>query len=375
MKNYCPLPFGHAMIDTRGFYHVCCSNFTPDEFAQNIRDIEHDGWQGNPYLAEIRSSFLKDEKHPGCRRCWTLESRGENSLRQRVQKEYQILKTSKDNPKILTAEVQIGNLCNLSCLMCNEESSSAFLAENKRLGIAVMDQQNFNWDDKAWANFEKLVASPDLKVLNIRGGEPFYNKRFLQMLEEISDQQCKNIMLHMTTNGTVWNERWANVLKKFRLVRLMFSIDATGELLEYIRYPISWAVLQDNISQMRTLPNVNSIVHCTTQNLNIHALDDLIDWCEQNQIYLELGQLTTPSYLRLYNLPPDLRQRAMQSLKSALQKGPAGHIEKSLTSYINLLETAEHKEALWQEFVEKISMRDRVRNRDFRNFLPTQDSQ
>lgn len=369
--HFCPVPFGHGMVDTRGFYHTCCLNYTPDLYAQNIRQVDYTHWQKNEYLDQVRQSFLRGEKHPGCNRCWITEERGEDSYRQRVLKEYKILGIDKTSRKIVNAEIQVGNLCNLSCMMCNEYASSALLAENKRLGISQLDQKTLTWDDAAWNNLQILLESPDLKVLNIRGGEPFYNKRFLESIEQMPIDRCRGIVLHLTTNGTVWNDRWKKALSRFKLVRLMFSLDGTGDLYEYIRYPASWTEVESNIIEMQSLPNVNAMVHCTVQNLNIHALNSLIDWCNKNQIYLEFEQLYNPPYLRLYNLPEHLKTRALESLQQARLTTLDSHIIKSITSYIKLLKDNEFDPSLWEEFIKKVSIRDQHRNRNFELFLPT----
>lgn len=371
MKNYCPLPFGHITVETKGGYQPCCQHLPPIDRTQNIHDISPDQWFFGQYMTELRESFSKDQRHPGCQMCWSVEDKSQQSLRQRIQQEYKILGVGTE-PSLVNVEVQLGNLCNLTCMMCNENASSAILAENRRLGINRYQQKDFSWDETAWQNLELLIGS-GLKVLNIRGGEPFYNKGLLDIVERIPNDRCNNLILHVTTNATIWSKRWKQALSRFRLVRVMFSVDAVGELYEYMRYPGNWSVVANNIDQMRSCPNIKPMVHAVVQNLNIHALGDLIDWCDKRSMFLEFNQLTKPAHLSLVNLPPELNQQARIHLQDCLNKTDKSHLIQSLSSYISQLESAEFYPAAWDSFVNQVDMRDRLRGTDFRKFLAIKD--
>lgn len=372
MKNYCPLPFGHITVETKGGYWPCCHHAPPADQICNIRDVTHDQWFSGKYMSDLRQSFLDDEKHTGCQVCWNSEDKGQQSLRQRVLKEYKILKTD-TRPALVNVEVQLGNLCNLTCLMCDENSSSAILAENRRLGINLYQQKDFAWTESAWQNLEAMIGS-GLKVLNIRGGEPFYNKGLIDIIERMSDERCSNLVLHVTTNATIWSERWQQALKRFRLVRMMFSVDAVGDLYEYIRYPASWQQVSDNIDQIRTCDNINPMVHAVAQNLNIHAIGELIDWCEARNMFLEIDQLSKPEHLNLTNLPPELNKRAQKHLESYLARTDKPHLLQSLASYLEQLRSTNYDAGAWQSFLSQIAARDRLRGNDFSKFLSTKDA-
>ena len=90
---------------------------------------------------------------------------------------------------MITVEIQLGNLCNLTCLMCNENSSSAILSENIKLGINKVKQKNFTWNDISFDYlYEILLSGP--KIVNIRGGEPLYNKKLLKLIEDLPEEIC-----------------------------------------------------------------------------------------------------------------------------------------------------------------------------------------
>jgi hypothetical protein len=84
VKNFCALPFHHLMIENNGEYRVCCMHKTSANHVLDINQSSADKWITSAYLNEVRETFLKDERHPGCQQCWQREDSGFSSLRQRT---------------------------------------------------------------------------------------------------------------------------------------------------------------------------------------------------------------------------------------------------------------------------------------------------
>lgn len=370
MSNYCALPFGHTTIGTTGNYQICCSHLTPPEHTININHNDYQTWNLSQYVAEVRESFKNDQQHPGCQHCWDLEKLGQSSLRTRSLKDYQILKVDKPVPLAtpVNIEIQLGNLCNLSCLMCHETASSAILAENQKLGIAKYKQKDFNWSSTAFNNLKDLLNTQP-KLVNIRGGEPLYNKDLLRIIEELPAESCKKTVLHITTNATNWSKRWEQVLSKFLLVRFMISVDAVDELYEYIRYPGVWKDVDANVQKMQEFSNFKLMVNSVVQNLNIMSLEPLLDWAKERNLYIELSQLLFPEYLVHTNLPEKEKNIAIDKLSKLLNKSYDPHINKFLLNCQTQLINSTADPLLWELFVNNISMRDRIRNNSYKKFL------
>jgi molybdenum cofactor biosynthesis enzyme MoaA len=370
-SNFCALPFGHTAIKTNGDFSVCCIHQTPVEHRVNINNNGFKKWNQSLYLNEIRTAFKNNEQHPGCSVCWYKEKTTGTSLRTRIQQEYEILGVTDQTEFPVDIEVQVGNLCNLKCLMCNEQESSAILAENTQLGINQHQQKDFAWDESAFANLQELINTAP-RVLRIRGGEPFYNKPLLNIIENLSPEACSRTMLQITTNCTQWSDRWAQALSKFRLVRLMFSVDAVEDLYEYIRYGANWSKTTDNIQQMVQQPNVKALLHCVVQNLNILEIGKLVKWAEKQNLYLQLEHLNEPSWMTITTLPEQLRKTAIAHIESVLATHPAEHIQLFLKVCLKTLEDSliNHPDTqLWEMFLGQIGQRDRIRGNDHRRFL------
>ena len=371
MKNYCALPFAHLCTDTLGYYQVCCQHSVPESKKLHLSEATPNEWLNHQYLYEVRESFRQDLRHPGCNACWKQEDSGIPSLRQRIDKEYKILCSDPFAEKMISVELQAGNLCNLTCIMCNEQDSSAILFENKKLGINILQQNNFKWEDNTWNNF-KAVLDMNPRVLNIRGGEPLYSKKLLEIVESLSDEQCSKMLLHITTNATVWNQRWENALQRFKLVRLMLSIDAVGSTYEYIRYPSKWTEIENNVKQITSNKNFKVLIYSVVQNLNIGVLEELIDWCNEKKLNLQLHRLGNPDYLDFTNLPDNVIFPTIQQLERCQTKVQDTMVKSFIQSAVNELKIKiqkGHDNKKWENFISAMSLRESIRNNDYRKVL------
>jgi len=368
MKNYCPLPFGHLLSNTRGDYQICCEHRVPIEHRMNINQDHPDSWLNSEYIKQVRSSFEQEQQHPGCSQCWQHENAGRKSLRTRSINEYRILGLQNCQSSLVNAELQVGNLCNLTCVMCNPYSSSALLAENTKLGITSVKQQDIDWTDTAWQNID-WILNQGIRVLNIRGGEPLYNKKLLHLIENLPHDKASLILLHITTNATTWTDRWEKAFEKFRLVRFMFSLDAIGHRYEYIRFPAQWNTVEQNVQKIRTLPNAKCLVHAVIQNLNIESIGELISWCDNQDIYLELDRLYSPAYLQITNLPVEYKDRVCLYLKNLLSLPLKNHIRQFLKSCHAEIQQSTFNDQLWTEFQNQIGMRESLRGNNHRSIM------
>jgi MoaA/NifB/PqqE/SkfB family radical SAM enzyme len=368
MSSYCPLPFNHTAISTQGYYDICCEHPTPKQHLFHLNDGDFDAWQKTKYCQEVKQSFIENQKHAGCSACWKKEQQGRTSYRQRILKEYKILgATEPPQEKLLNIDIAVGNLCNLSCLMCDETSSSKILSENVRLKINQHTQNDFKWDSENFVALSKnLKLKP--KVMSLRGGEPLYNKKIFELLQSLDAEHVRDTVLHITTNATVWDQHWADVLSKFRLVRMMFSVDAVGALYNYIRYPGDFCSTELNIKHIITNKNIKPLVHATVQNLNILYLDELIQWCKDIGTHLVLDSINNPNYLHFTNLTPELKSKSIDRLENLIKICP-DHLINEVNNYIAVLENSHYDANLWQDFVFHISRRDQIRGNSFREFL------
>lgn len=372
LQNFCAMPWHHVCVKTNGDYAVCCQHKQPPDKKFNINTHSVDEWVDSDYLTSVKQSFLEDKRHPGCEVCWNAENQNLPSYRQRTKQEYEILGVDLQKSAINIVEIDLGNTCNLKCLMCGPTSSSSILKEWKMLNEPnVPEQKDFIWKDQAFDNLENLLAQSP-KIVNVRGGEPMYEKRLLTVLQNINPNSVKNTVLHITTNATTWNNQWADVLSKFKMTRFMFSVDAVEDIYEYIRYPGNWKQVENNIKMIQQMPNTKCLVHAVVMNLNILNLDKLVDWCRAQSLYLDLDKLVYPEYLQVDNLPAEIKFRAINVCQSIERNTDnSNHIRQFAQGLIAVLESQKDQIAnsRWEDFLNYIRPRDRLRNNSFTTVL------
>jgi hypothetical protein len=101
-------------------------------------------------------------------------------------------------------------------------------------------------------------------------------------------------------------------------------------------------------------------------------IGQVIQWAKHMNIYLMLDLLVQPDYLEITNLPPVLKQRAIDHLTSVLAQDLAPHIQSEILAYKTALKTSLQQpfdQPRWQRFVDYISQRDSVRGNSHKDFL------
>ncbi len=387
-KHFCIRPFNSGRIGPRGEIDICCAiKSSKTKFKDfkpfNIKNTDIKTWWNSDYLKYVRQSFLNDRKLPECSQCWKYEELGLSSDRTRAnidhkaifQNKYEtnlkrIKKYDLDFPEFM--ELQITNLCNLKCQMCGGSESSRLLVENNALGFENLKQKDYDLDEEHYKKIKDMVKH-DLNMLSLLGGEPLFNKKVIKLLSLLVENgKSKNIKLHITTNGTICNDDILQILKQFKDIRLMLSMEGVEKCNEYMRFPSNWDELRKNILKFKTLDNTYIYINSVVQNLNILYLDKLIDFSNDNNFYINLDPIIKPDYLNMLNLPKELLEEAHSRL-SNVEEEKIIHSE-NVKRIVAILETHIREGALdknkYQEFVSMIKKRDNYRKVHIKDYMP-----
>lgn len=238
----------------------CCQSA-----VKTISNAEFD-FETDSYLASLRQT----QKPAACHRCWTLEDKGHYSKRQSSIDFYQ--KQPSNQIELNALEYNVTWACNLACIMCGPDNSSTWARE---VGT-------FNRYDKINQTKNTIIQKLDKSKLNrihFNGGEPLINDEHVKLLEQVEVlNQCK---ITYNTNATVLpSARALELWQQAEMVRLFFSIDATGSAFEYIRWPGRWDIVQDNIKWLieNTPSNVMFGLNVTIGAYNLLELEELHNW-------------------------------------------------------------------------------------------------
>jgi MoaA/NifB/PqqE/SkfB family radical SAM enzyme len=183
-------------------------------------------------------------------------------------------------------DVRNNNLCNLECSICNSYYSSKWahrLHENKFVST------DFNID---------LI---DVEHVYFAGGEPLINKKHWEILDSIPDP--KRVSLQYNSN-LVDIQKISDYWPRFKNVHVNASMDAVGELGEYLRYGTQWDKWEKNLHYAAKYATVN--INPTISILNIFHLREIEQWSKYPVVY---NILTGPDYLCVNALPAELKKQ------------------------------------------------------------------
>lgn len=255
------------------------------------------------YSTEFDKIRANKEMPDACRKCKFHEEAGGKSHRHMWSERYE----DDDIPRLEDLDIYMGNLCNLACVSCSSQNSTKWIAEEiKVFGSA----QNPKQDDVLTDITYDLAK--DLKRIKVAGGEAMLMPSFRKFLEQLIEfDVAKNITLVNITNCTVSLDSWKELFSEFKEVQFILSIDAIGELSNYMRYHSNWDNLVENIKQYKDF-GIKCEVNCTVSILNVYHLPDLLEWFD-GKIFFRV--LDYPERLSIENLKFQDRDTVIERLE------------------------------------------------------------
>ena len=406
--SFCVLPWMHRFVNLGGEVQLCCTaeefdhsyirqdNNEPINVSDGLSDEQIDATR---HMRGIRLDMMKGDWPAACERCRLTEETGGCSRRQAENRHFDkhlpwILENTNEQGfapvRIRSRDYRLGNLCNLRCRMCHPRASKLLLEEwnevaRPRLRVSAKEAaeyQNMNWFQSAqlWDDFS--AHCHDLEHLHFAGGEPLIIPEVQKALEICVEQGVAgNIELTFNTNMTKIPARHRELWPQFKSVNLLCSIDAYGELNDYIRYPAKWIRLARNldiIDQQHEELNLGSAtLSVTVQVYNIFHLHELINYCRERFSFIRtipnLVHLSVPDYFNVQHLPDELKQLAAERLETLMANlvlaGETGGLNQ-IESVLSYLGMGEHSPYLMSEFKRVTNTFDRLRGESITALVP-----
>lgn len=216
-------------------------------------------------------------------------------------------KAIKVTPRIL--EVYFDNTCNLKCVYCGPHFSSLWDAENIQFG-----QQGFLKSKHIDTNKQKIfeylkINNQYLTLFNFLGGEPLFQKEFLECLDIFEQYPAPNLKLQIFTNLNVQKERLIYIVNKIHNLinkgcllsfEITASLDCWGEPQEYVRFPLKLNHWEENFLYLLEQSWINLIIGSTITPLTIKTLPDLLEkinnWSKVRKIYHYQNSVNSPDH-------------------------------------------------------------------------------
>jgi organic radical activating enzyme len=269
-----------------------------------------------PVHTELKQAMSRGEWHTGCAWCKKLEeTTGSSGRTVRYAKPETLAAIERDPDNFFELEhivVNWSNLCNLTCVYCNPETSTAWQSIK---GIPINHVKNEHPD------LIKLAQEHGHTVvgLTLGGGEPLLQKGLLDFLRCLNPDQVRVLV---TTNLSVdiTNNPIYNELRTWPRVDWQISFDnADQDKFEYVRAGAKWKTFVNNIRLMKQHKQ-RVVAHPA---YSIYCALDLVEYyefCVALQLDLFWCELIHPIALDVRRYSDSVRQLAIAEIDRVIEK-------------------------------------------------------
>lgn len=283
-------------LDQHGSVRACCQN-TEHPLGNISRQRLRDIWQGEQ-ASILRDAMVAQNLDHGCAFCkWQVAEGNESLLYARTFDHLEVESLSPAWPRQL--ELSLSNACNLQCVMCNGDWSSAIRAN--REGRPPLPQV---YDEQFFEDLRPFLEH--VEVVKLLGGEPFLGRESLRVMEMLIEMGS-TAEVHVTTNGTQWSPRVERILERLPMV-IVVSLDGVDKAgYEGIRVGADLDVVLANLERFRSYAakhgTVVNLAHCLMTS-NWRQFPDFLRFAEERNLEAYVNTVTYPNSLSLFHLPP-----------------------------------------------------------------------
>jgi organic radical activating enzyme len=258
--SYCNQKFWWLNVDlTRKQQYSCCSA-TPADIDIPWLSKNSGKLFNTPLLHQERKAMLNNEPVASCYdNCVRPENQGLVSRRYIEQGNIKTHTEIESSPTLVN--VIIGSTCNLTCVYCCKQYSSAWLRDIEQLGpyfdtnrfkIWPNDQVKKHFDIQADSDYKLLLdelalLSPD--TIHISGGEPFLYNNLYNL---VSESTAKTIKINTGLGvDPVRFQQQINKLKDIKNIEILVSGETVGKLYELVRYGNEFERFETNLQTVQ----------------------------------------------------------------------------------------------------------------------------
>ena len=345
--TFCAEPWTGIRIRPDGTLYYCHTSRGPFEEEigklDNIRDLDLDHYYSSARCQQIQNDLLQGQSVKGCSVCYNAEKNLEFSYRHRRNLQMAIFsgkhfeKSFKESSiqtrfeqhgtKPLFYNITLSNLCNLGCVMCNEEWSSKLAQDFKKINVRhgskfySIQDQSIDWsrDPAVWQRFlSHMINNKEKICVHFQGGEPMLHKRFVEFVDHCVEQNDVDFHLTLVSNGTIYNEDLIKKFCKFKSFQMELSIENLSASNEYIRYPVDNHQLRSNIVKFLQHRNehFDVVIRTVPQLLSVIDYDTILEFCLENHLIVDSNRIENPDFFKPNLLPDNIKNMVVQRLEA-----------------------------------------------------------
>jgi MoaA/NifB/PqqE/SkfB family radical SAM enzyme len=345
-----------------------CSYFDGVISTSNKLDIS-EVWNGKEH--QKLKQLIKDDKPiPQCHRCYHEEQHGLKSRRLQSKEMYEQYRNNSDIELVSPESIDysVGNLCNLKCVICGPNSSTAWISDYQQMypqaNIVKFKHEKYNQ-----IKLDNPKVLSEIKNIHFHGGgDPLLSTTHIDLLDQIkSVKGLSDLRIFYNVNGTVRvSDRVLQLWSECQLVELYFSIDDVNERFEYQRTGATWDEITNNLRWYIDNMPVNHLfyVNCVWSYLNLFNLNELVDWHRDNFSYNRLGDHIDLLFQKASGVCSidHLSTESKNKLKIKFKEYP------QLLELINSLKDSNESHS---KFLNYINQLDKIRDKSFNDICPT----
>lgn len=395
----------HFSVNTDTSLRVCCNTdhggHIRDDAGEplHLSDIQSLADAINrPSIKRLRQQMMNSERPEFCKSCYRIEEAGGTSVRQFYLRSFgnelsaQLRETLPDGTapgRISYIDMSLSNNCNLKCRMCNPYASYALKSDFDACNLPYFqggaERANDGWrDEDRLLNIFTAGLETATEILTT-GGEPFLSRLHVKILEAaVQSGASRRITLRYHTNLTLVPPKLVELWAHFRAIEVHTSIEAFGELNEYVRYPSSWETTRRNFEKLIELKSRLPLwieVHTCFQAYGILNIPELLAFLKGYQSVVPampyfIG-LSNPPHLAADVLPVELQKLALHRAWTyidanyrSLCSGPFGEFNREkIDILLGHFSALRGQSSHWNEFVTYTNALDRLRGQSIERLI------
>lgn len=306
---YCPRLDHFARFNFDGSVGRCGHMTNAPKF-KTLHQMDASNW-----LANIRTSMSQDVWPEECVRCKEIESIGNKSVRQQSLDRHAPLLDIRSDYLVLGGVLD--NVCNSACQTCNETLSTKIGSLNSKEYVKINNSALIDT-----LPVERIVQ------MDINGGEPSASPNYLKLLENLPPN-VKH--LRVNTNGSRLITKLSDLVQNGIKVTVTVSLDGIGRRHDYVRWPIRWQDVEQNILEYQRMGLHELNTWTTVSALNIGDLNNIFSYVQQHNLKNSWALLETPEVLSVKHSNHLTRTADVpDELKSIVASGEDNTVELQL---------------------------------------------
>lgn len=377
-ETMCVMPWINVAIGGDGTMAPCCAYASPkpgDEGYTNISTHSLQDYYHSKHTQQLRQDLLSGKKPSSCSACWNNEAYNTTSIRQYASsyyiKEFYAGGTAADLKQVVNLDLDLGNLCNLKCRICNWRRSSLIATEvltkgSKFVQVSKERIKNFN-KQTSWVKdpdvLDKLsTILPNLRSIESEGGEPFlhdFHTTWYQKLIELDN--AGNVKWRHSTNATVFPDH--TLWPRFKEVQINLSIDDIADRFEYQRDGAVWSEVTKVFDCYHGLDYGNLKINfwIVISLMNVLYLPEIVKTLQKYGWGFQFSVLAVPEALSLQNMTQLAKTTILEKYKKVQSQDP--EIFKKIEFLIEPIEKVKPNDGLL--FWDYVDHYDQKRNKYF----------